>query len=137
MPWMIRCTSDGAEVLYSGRTTGSDILSAKRAFFTHGFERPPRYLLCDFGGVEQFDVDQKDVQAIIDQDLAAVSTHPHVLEVVVAPTPLQYGLARMWQMKVEQFRPQTCVARSRPEAVSWLESQGAPLAPRVEGAHST
>ena len=120
MPWMTQYVDDGAEVFYTGHTTGSDILSAKRDFFTHGFDAPPQYLLCDFGGVERFDVDQKDVQAIIDQDIAAVTTHPQVIEVVIAPSPLQFGLARIWQMRVEPHRPRTFVARSRAEALSWL-----------------
>lgn len=137
MPWMIRYAEDGAEVLYDGHTTGTDILSAKRDFFTHGFDTPPQYLLCDFGGVQQFDVDQKDVQAIIDQDIAAVATHPQVLEVVIAPTPLQFGLARIWQMRVEPHRPLTFVARSRPEALSWLLSHDVRLDGPAHGAHAS
>ena len=114
---------DGVVIRYSGRTTGEDILKAKSEFFERDFGRPARYILCDFTHVERFDVNSADVSKIVRQDLGAVDTHPGLAEVVIAPQPHQFGLARMWEIQVQDERT-TFVARERDEALKWLEERG-------------
>ncbi len=114
---------DGVVIRYSGRTTGEDILNAKAEFFAHGFEGGGRYILCDFTNVERFDVNSTDVTRIVRQDLGAVETHPGLAEVVIAPQPHQFGLARMWEIQVQDERT-TFVAREKDEALNWLAERG-------------
>lgn len=127
MPYTTTYFADGVEIRYQGRTTGPEILEAKRRFFSHRFSGPARFALCDFSGSEEFDVSPADVQRIIDQDRAAVTTHPALAEAVVAQTPVAYGLARMWEMRIEDDRPRTAVLRTREEAITWLERLGVPV----------
>jgi len=115
---------DGAEISYQGHVTGAEILDAKARFFGHGFKPEARWVLCDFSGVAKFDVSPDDVRRIIRQDLAAVETHPDLAEVVVASTPLEYGMARMWEQQVDEKRPRTAVVTSRHEALAWLHGLG-------------
>lgn len=127
MPFTAEFMEDGALLCYTGRTTGTEIFQAKDGFFKHRFAGPVRWLLCDFTEVEHFAVSTSKVHRIVRQDLAAVDSHPELAEVVIAPTPIQYGLARMWELQVEKERPRTLVARTRVEAIDWLARQGVTL----------
>lgn len=124
MPWTAEYFENGASLRYSGRTTGDDILAARQQVFAHPFPGGARFMLCDFSGVEIFDVSSSSISQIVDQDRRAVPIHPKLVEAVVAPTPLEFGLARMWQACVDEVRPNTAVTRTRSEAIAWLAKQG-------------
>lgn len=121
--WEMTFTSSGAALTFSGRVTGAEIAEAKAAFFAHDFADEARYVICDFAPAGTFEVSSHDVQRIVDQDKAAMVSHPVLLEAVVASTTLQYGLSRMWQQRVDEVRPHTGVFRTRAEAVEWLRSR--------------
>lgn len=124
MPWTATYGADGAEVRYSGVTTGADILEAKGEFFARRFPDRSRFLLCDFTLVERFDVSTAEVDQIVEQDRAVAAENPELAEVVIAPTPIQYGLARMWQIRIAGVRERTAVVRTRTEAHEWLGHHG-------------
>src|SRR5437773_477026 len=128
MPWTSDFSSDGATIRYHGRLTGAEILQAKADFFAHAFTTGARFVLCDFSAVADFDVTPHDVQRIIDQDRRAVSIHPKLAEVVVAPEPLSFGMSRMWEEQIEDTRPRVAVKKSRVEAMAWLAELG--ISPR-------
>lgn len=115
---------DGSELLYSGVVTGAEIARAKAQFFARARDEGARYVLCDFTAVERFDVSTPDVQRIVQQDRAAADSLPDLIEVVVAPRPFEYGMARMWEIQVEDVRPRNAVVRTRAEALMWLKEQG-------------
>jgi len=125
MPWSVTWHPDAAEIRYRGLTTGGDILEAKRQFFSRKFDGPARYVLCDFSDIQRFEVSPLEVHTIIAQDRAALFTHPELAEAVVAIGPLEYGLARTWQIEMQGTSRRTLVARTRAEAIAWLESLGA------------
>jgi hypothetical protein len=114
----------GAQIFYSGTITGAEIYRAKNEFFAHPFREDPGYVICDFTGAGTFHVSPEDVELIVQQDRRAMGSHPHLLEAVVAPRPVVFGLARMWQTKVEDVRPNTAVVNTRSDAVAWLHSAG-------------
>ena len=127
MSYVTEYGNDGAEIFYSGTITGAEIYRAKNEFFAHPFKGEPRFVICDFTGAGTFDVSPEDVELIVQQDRRAMASHPQLLEAVVAPRPVVFGLARMWQSKVEDVRPHTAVVKTRPEAVNWLQSSGLAL----------
>lgn len=129
MAWQALYARDSAEIAYSGTTTGFDILHAKAQFFAHAFEVPPRYVLCDFSGVRVFDISPGDVKQIVEQDREAARLHPRLIEAVAAPTPISYGMSRMWESLVADVRPLTVVQPTRAEALAWLKAQRVELAP--------
>ena len=124
MPWTAEYGPDSADIRYDGLTTGGEILEAKRQFYSHAFEKPARFVLCDFTGVQRFQVASNDVQRIVGQDRAAAAANPRLAEVVIAPKPFEYGLARMWELQVDDARPRTAVVKTRAEAVEWLKGLG-------------
>lgn len=127
MPWSARYAPSSAEILYSGELTGAEILRAKQEVFAHAFEGGPAYVICDFSPVDVFHVSPGDVKRITEQDRAAAGAHPGLVEVVVAPTQIEYGMSRMWEFLVGDFRPQTRVGKTRAEVLSWLEEEHVPL----------
>jgi hypothetical protein len=114
----------GAELCFTDFVSGQELLDAKDEFFRHPFDSAARYVLCDFSEASKFDIPTSDVDRLVEQDRAEISRHPHLLEVVIAPQNLVYGLARMWQAKVNMVRPHTAVVRQLDEAVAWLQAAG-------------
>lgn len=136
MPWNAVYASDSAEITYSGETTGFDILNAKARFFAHTFESPPRYVLCDFSGVRVFSITPGDIKQIVAQDRAEARRHPELIEAVAAPTPISYGMSRMWESLIADVRPCTVVRPTRAEAIAWLREQDVPLTPAHSREHA-
>jgi hypothetical protein len=126
MPWDARYGAESAELAFRGQTTGMEILEAKRQFFAHRFENGARYVLCDFSAVTHFDVHPSEIRQIVVLDRASVPRTPGLREAVVAPTPLEYGMSRMWEIQVGDLR-KIAVRHSRDEAVEWLHEQGITL----------
>lgn len=129
MAYTIDYKAAGAKLCFTDFVSGQELLDAKSAFFEHPFDGGVRYVLCDFTDALKFDIPSADVDRLVAQDHAEIGRHPHLLEVVIAPQSLVYGLARMWQMKVNTVRPHTAVLRTRDEAVAWLEAAGVAPAP--------
>ena len=124
MPWSISYFPDGAEILFRGRTTGEEVRLAKTEFFAHRFPQSPRWVLCDFSLVSQFVVVPDDVDRMVTLDRRHLESHPGLAEVVVAPTPLEYGMSRMWESQVDGERESTRVTHTRDEAARWLRARG-------------
>jgi hypothetical protein len=124
MPWTAHYVSDGVYTAFSGATTGDDILGAMKDFFTHAFSRGPRFALFDYTDVTEFDVDYVGLEYIIMEDRRAEGAHPDVAIALVAPAAIVYGLARMWQMRLDPTPWRTIVVTSLPEALRWLGDQG-------------
>jgi hypothetical protein len=114
----------GAEIFFSEKVSGAEIYRAKNEFFAYPFSGNCRYVICDFTNAGAFDVSPEDVDLIVAQDKRAMESHPVLMEAVVAPRPVVFGLARMWQSKVDVVRPHTAVVKTRAEAIAWLQSSG-------------
>lgn len=123
MSYTIDYQTTGADLCFTGFVSGQEILEAKREFFRHA-PGDTRYVICDFTDASKFDIPSSDLNRIVDQDRAQIETHPALLEAVIAPQPLVYGLSRMWQAKVNGVRPHAAVLRGRGEAVEWLRAAG-------------
>ena len=124
MAYTIDFTTTGAELCFTEFISGQQLLDAKAEFFAHTFDPAAAYVLCDFTEGGKFDIPSSDVDRLVEQDKGEISRHPYLLEVVIAPQSLVYGLARMWQTKVNTVRPHTAVVRTRDEAVAWLKAAG-------------
>jgi hypothetical protein len=129
MPWTTHFSPGSAEIQFFGEVTGEEILLAKKEFFSHPFEQGPFYVLCDFSPVQKFGVSPADVRQIVEQDRQATRTHPSLAEVVAAPTLVEYGLSRMWELLMGGKRSKTNVDKTRAEALAWLEEEGVQLTP--------
>lgn len=127
MPWTASYSEHGADVRFFGIVNGSEILEAKARLFAHRFSDGAVFSVCDFTDANDFRVSTPELESIIQQDATAVRMYPGIIEAVIAPTPLQFGLARMWQTRVDAAGPHTGVFRTRPDALHWLQEHGVEL----------
>src|SRR5829696_4009961 len=100
MAYTIDFQTTGARLCFTEFVSGQELLDAKAEVFGHAFDSAAHYILCDFSDAAKFDIPSSDVDRLVEQDRAEISRHPHLLEVVIAPQNPVYGLARMWQTKV-------------------------------------
>ncbi len=138
MTWTAVYEANGAEIRFAGLVTGHEVLEAKREFFAHDFPDGARWAVCDFTGGTTFEITVADIHRIAEQDKAAVVVHHRLLEAVVAPMEAVFGMARMWQLRVDAVGPHTAVVRTRMEAFEWLRERKVALPharvePRPEG----
>ncbi len=124
MPWTAHYRFDGAYTAFSGRTTGDELLAAVRDFFAHRYARDPCFALFDFTGASEFDVDSIAIDRIVMEDRRAAATMPDLSIAVVAPEAIQYGIARMWQLRLDPTPWRTTVVTSLTQALRWLSDQG-------------
>ena len=125
MPWTADYLTDGAYMSFWGATTGDEVVRAKTHFYAQAYKAGPRFAVLDFSKIECLDVDRIAIGRVAAQDVvAAAEAVPDLAVAVVAPHPVTYGMARMWEMQVAETGWRTKVARSRPEAFAWLEEQG-------------
>lgn len=133
MTWSVSFSTTGADLYFSGEVAGAEILEAKRQFFTHEFPGDAHWVLCDFTQATSFDITVADVKKIVEQDKKAVRRLDKLLEVVVAPAEVLYGLARMWQAQVAIERSHAAVVRARGDALDWLRDRGVSGLPGLPG----
>jgi hypothetical protein len=130
MPWTTQYFPNGAALYFEGTTTGEEVYRSKVEVFAHEFPERPRFILCDFTPVDVFAVTPHDVDRIVELYRRAERQVTEFSVAVVAPMPLEYGLARMWEISVESAGFRTSVVHTRPEALHWLAARGVkPLPP--------
>ena len=124
MPYETRYTPTGADVRFSGVTTGAEIVEAKASALAHPYHPALAFLVFDLGGADRLDVPTSDVRRVAREDRAYAATHPPFAIAVVAPHDLEYGLSRMWQAFVDDTPIDSLVVRTRAEALHWLAGRG-------------
>jgi hypothetical protein len=127
MPYEMRFTGSGADVRFSGTTTGADIVEAKAEALAHHYDGGLAFLLFDLAGADHLDIPTADVRRVAREDREYAETHPPFAIAVVAPHDMEYGLSRMWQAFVDDTSIVSKVARTRDEALAWLAGRGVAL----------
>ena len=127
MPIDIEGRQDGAGVIYycHGDMTFDDLFQAGMGFLASPEEiKKWRYSIVDLTSVAAMHLSSDDIRSVVDQNkrIAALA-HPGVLVAVAAPKDLGYGLARMWEILLEQIGWETMTFRSRPEADTWIRQR--------------
>jgi hypothetical protein len=124
MPISIEGRQDGAGVIYycHGDLTIDDFFQAGIGFLAFPEEiKKWRYSIIDLTSVEAMNISADDIRSVVEQNrrIAAIA-HPSVILAVAAPKDLGYGLARMWEVFMEQIGWETMTFRSRAEAEAWV-----------------
>ena len=127
MPISIEGRQDGAGVIYycHGDMTIDDLFQAGIGFLAFPEEiKNWRYTIIDLTSVAAMQLSSDDIRSVVEQNrrIAAIA-NPGVLLAVAAPKDLGYGLARMWEIFMEQIGWETMTFRSRPEAESWIRQR--------------
>jgi len=127
MPISIEGRQDGAGVIYHchGDMTIDDFLQAGIGFlaFPDGVKKW-RYAIIDLTSVGAMKINSDDIRTVVEQNkrIAAIA-HAGPLLAVASPKDLGFGLARIWEVLMEQIGWETMTFRSRREAEAWIRQR--------------
>lgn len=125
MPIQIKYIKDGfgAEFISSGVVTGSDIIEANKKIYNNENFSRQRYQIIDRTNCTKFQVSNKEIRIIAEQDIAASKTNPNIIVALVSISDLQYGMSRMYHAYVGDKGFLTEIFRDRKSANKWIEKQ--------------
>ena len=112
-------------LIYSGHITDEEMLDVRATLGNHPAEAEKcRFLLVDLADATLAQLLITALKQLAELHKAlAEHTVPGMPVAVVAGRDLEYGLARMWQVFVEENGWETMVFRSRKEAQRWLSQK--------------
>ena len=126
MPVDLQWHTDGIGATFSchGPVTGDQILQGNDELL-----RSPerlqqlRYGVVDLTAASSFDASVDQVRRATEQDNRIAALVPTFVVAIIAPSDLEFGMARMWEALVE--RPGWCtrVFRSKSDAYAWLRQE--------------
>lgn len=83
------------------------------------------FSLIDFSAATKLtDATPETMNRLIAEQRGLARSAPRLHLVVVAPSDLIFGIARMWEGRTEDLGWSGCVVRTRAEALAWLREQG-------------
>ena len=77
-------------------------------------------MLCDYSGIENFDVTTKDIDDITEWQTSIDALIGDGRCAVIACKDSVFGMSRMWEMMSSERSQQICVFRQINDAVTWL-----------------
>jgi len=127
MPIDIEGRQNGLGVIYkcSGVVTIDDFFQAGLGFLAHPEEiKKWRYCIIDLTPVGAMNINAEDIRAVVEQNkrIAAIAPSGAILA-VASPKDLGFGLARVWEVLVEEVGWETMTFRSRAEADVWIQER--------------
>jgi len=125
MPYLISYQTDGGVLTtYSGIVTDNDMFCCiKERTSSHDDLEKYRYFLSDFTDVDKFDVSSGAIKTIADLTVQASMVNESLIIVVIVPTDLEYGMARMWSAYSDESNLRLYMARTKEEALKYLNEQ--------------
>ena len=126
MPIDVRVVEQGSGVVWLGKevVTGADLrTAAERTYASGQAVRRLEYILVDFTEISGFDVDNKDIAALSEQDREAAAQNPSLIIVAACSQDLAFGMSRMREIMLSDTKLSTRVCRTLSDARSWLEEQ--------------
>ena len=131
MPVSVASIQDGAGLLFicTGNVTAKDLLDAKdRLLETPTRLQECKFAIVDLGLASSLKLSSDEVRKIAEKDRElAVITRPGLPVAVLAPNDLAYGLARMWEVFVENTGWETIIFRVREEGEDWVRQKAKAL----------
>ena len=127
MPISVKYLDRGLGFIFMGEglVTGDDIINANKIIFASKDRMIKyKYGLIDYSNIRQFNVSSSEIAIIASQDKKASQYIPVGVLAVAAQKDLEFGLARMWEMIVENsgIQWETMVFRSRKDAEAWIKA---------------
>ena len=114
---------EGIEIIASGTVTGREIIEKHKEIYSPENLKRQKYQVIDRTECREYNVSDEEVQEIADIDIAAAKTNPNIIIAVIAPTDMQYGVSRVWQVYVAESKFLTEVFRDRASADKWLKKK--------------
>ena len=82
--------------------------------------RTVKYALVDFSQMIEMKITSEIVRQMVEIQKKTSQLAPDVVVAIVAPSPLAYGMSRVWQSFAYDLGWTSNVFHSRPDAVAWL-----------------
>jgi hypothetical protein len=103
MPVQINILQDGIgiEFISFGVVTGQEIIEANKKIYNRENLLRLKYKIIDRTNCTDYRVTPEEIRIIAAQDIEASKINKNILILLVSPTPLQYGMTRMWQVHIE------------------------------------
>ena len=114
----------GIHKIGSGLVTSAEIIQSG----VHEANNPERiskfkYALIDFSQTTDLQMTPDGVKQLVEVNRKSARVTQGVFVAVVAPSPLAYGLSRMWQIFAEDMGWNAHVFNTRMDALAWLRKQ--------------
>jgi len=102
-----------------GKVTDEDVRALYRQATDHADAMKPRAGIIDLSGTTSFEVARETILELAHTEPAV--RDPKVTRVVIAGSPVVFGMARMFEMEGERTRPNFYVVRTEQEAWAILQ----------------
>ena len=113
----------GVEFIGSGLVTGADVIAANKEIYRNENFSRQRYQIVDRTNCTKYQISNKEIRIIAEQDKAAAKTNPNVIIAFISISDLQYGISRMYQSYVGDNGFLTEIFRDRKSAEEWIKHQ--------------
>jgi hypothetical protein len=104
----------------SGVVTGAELLETATHQSLDERIRTVKYALVDFSQMIEMKITSEIVRQMVEIQKKTSQLAPDVVVAIVAPSPLAYGMSRVWQSFAYDLGWTSNVFHSRPDAVAWL-----------------
>ena len=126
MPYVTEFIDGGTGVLHvgSGVVTSAEIIEgARRVQSDESRARGLTHGLTDLTDVSELRVTTAELRLIVDASRKTAKLVPRGVVAIVAPKDHAFGMARMWELLIDEDGWTTRVFRDRVEAEIWLREQ--------------
>lgn len=124
MPFTLRMEEELFVLELNGTVTTHDFKAMAEAVLAFEREqRPTPSRLTDMSGVTALSIDYDDIDRVARMRRASPPTDP-IRSAIFAPTPVQFGMARMFQTLNNHPNVTVEVFRDRAAALDWLRETG-------------
>jgi hypothetical protein len=122
MPIELQYRDDETGVVFvcSGVVNGADFIEANEEIYAPERLERLRYQLIDFSATERIEISSEQIREYAAMDVRAAARNPSLVVAVAGPTPITFGLSRMWQALVDESGIRSGVFHTVAEAESWL-----------------
>lgn len=120
----IRFLDDGIGVYWLGQgiITGQDLLEAsEKTFKSEEILKHIKYALIDFSCIDKGVIQIRNIITKAGMDKKAAKINPNIVIALIVTKDIMFGLARMWEVFVDQTGWKTKVFRSKTEAELWIK----------------
>ena len=107
----------------SGIVTGAEILQTATQQSLDERSRKLKYALVDFSQMTEMKISSEIVRQMVEINRKTAQLAPGVVVAILAPSPLAYGMSRVWQSFAHDLGWTSNVFHTRADAVGWLIKQ--------------
>jgi len=125
MPYKSRYVDGGKGVHKTGYgvLTSDDLIQSARRQAGDERAKKLKYGLADFSQVIELRLTPDTIERWIEQNRKLAALTPGAFVAIVAPSPMVYGMSRLWQSHAADIGWNSLVFRERHDAILWLRKQ--------------